>query len=242
MATVTDYYAVLGVARTASVEEIRSAYRKLARQYHPDVNAQGDAAERFRQVTEAYEVLSDAERRQRYDMFGSAQGGLGDFGIGDLFETFFGSEFRRREPRGPMRGADLRMEIEIELLDAVKGGERTIRVPRLETCERCEGSGAEPGSKISTCGTCNGRGEVRQVQQSVFGRFVNVSTCPRCGGSGKTVDALCTRCRGRPARRTLRRSLRAHPTSRACFLPSRGRRPCTRAPHLTRAGRARRGP
>jgi molecular chaperone DnaJ len=88
------------------------------------------------------------------------------------------------------------MEIEIELIDAVKGGARTIRVPRLETCERCEGSGAEPGSKISTCPTCNGRGEVRQVQQSVFGRFVNVSTCPRCGGSGKTVDALCTRCRG----------------------------------------------
>ena len=198
MATVTDYYAVLGVARTASVEEIRSAYRKLARQYHPDVsaNAEGDAAERFRQVTEAYEVLSDAERRQRYDMFGSAQGGLGDFGIGDLFETFFGSEFRRREPRGPMRGADLRMEIEIELLDAVKGGERKIRVPRLQTCARCDGSGAEPGSEITQCGTCGGRGEVRQVQQSVFGRFVNVSTCPRCGGAGKTVDKQCAQCRG----------------------------------------------
>src|SRR4029079_16227630 len=114
-----------------SVEEIRSAYRKLARQYHPDVNAEGDAAERFRQVTEAYEVLSDAERRQRYDMFGSAQGGLGDFAIGALFETFFGSEFRRREPRGPMRGADLRMEIEIELIDAGKGGARTVRSPSL---------------------------------------------------------------------------------------------------------------
>lgn len=197
MAAVTDYYAVLGVARTASVEEIRSAYRKLARQYHPDV-AEKDtgSAERFKQVTEAYEVLSDVERRQRYDMFGSAQGGLGDFGIGDLFETFFGAEFRRREPRGPMRGADLRMEIEIELIDAVKGGERKIRVPRLETCSHCDGSGAEPGSNITPCGTCGGRGEVRQVQQSVFGRFVNVATCPRCGGAGKTVDKLCTKCRG----------------------------------------------
>jgi len=141
-------------------------------------------------------VLTDPQRRQRYDMFGTATGGFSDFGIGDLFETFFGGDLRRREPRGPMRGADLRMEIEIDLLDAVQGRERVITVPRLEICERCRGSGAEPGSAISTCGTCGGRGEVRQVQQSVFGRFVNVSTCPRCGGAGKTVDKLCTRCRG----------------------------------------------
>jgi molecular chaperone DnaJ len=196
MATVTDYYAVLGVARTASVDEIRSAYRKLARQFHPDVNSDPDAGQRFKQVSEAYEILSDPERRQRYDMFGSAQSGLGDFGIGDLFETFFGAELRRREPRGPMRGADLRMEIEIDLLSAVLGGERKIRVPRLQTCARCEGSGAEPGSNVTTCAPCGGRGEVRQVQQSVFGRFVNVATCPRCGGAGKTVDKLCTACRG----------------------------------------------
>src|SRR5256714_2601366 len=196
MATQTDYYVLLGVPRSASDEQIRSAYRKLARQYHPDVNSAADASERFKAVTEAYEVLTDPQRRQRYDMFGSATGGLGDFGIGDLFETFFGGDLRRREPRGPMRGADLRMEIEIELIDAVQGGERVIRVPRLETCERCGGNGAEPGTSTSTCATCNGRGEVRQVQQSVFGRFVNVSTCPRCGGAGKTVDKLCTRCRG----------------------------------------------
>src|SRR6266545_232033 len=195
MATRTDFYDLLGVPRNASEEQIRSAYRKLARAYHPDVSQAPDAAEKFRQITEAYEILSDPEKRQRYDMFGNGQG-LGDFGIGDLFETFFGSEFRRREPRGPMRGADLRMEIEIDLLDAVKGGDRTVRVPRLEMCSRCEGSGAEPGSQVSTCATCNGRGEVRQVQQSVFGRFVNVATCPRCGGAGKTVDRLCTRCRG----------------------------------------------
>src|SRR2546427_6761415 len=196
MATQTDYYVLLGVPRSASDEQIRSAYRKLARQYHPDVNSASDASERFKAITEAYEVLTDPQRRQRYDMFGSTTGGLGDFGIGDLFETFFGGERRRREPRGPMRGADLRMEIEIELLDAVQGRERVITVPRLETCERCHGNGAEPGTSTSTCATCNGRGEVRQVQQSVFGRFVNVSTCPRCGGAGKTVDKQCTRCRG----------------------------------------------
>src|SRR5437870_11636052 len=196
MATQTDYYALLGVARSATDEQIRSAYRKLARQYHPDVNSADDASDRFKAITEAYEVLTDPQRRQRYDMFGSTTGGLGDFGIGDLFETFFGGDLRRREARGPMRGADLRMEIEVDLLDAVQGRERVITVPRLETCERCRGSGAEPGSTISTCGTCGGRGEVRQVQQSVFGRFVNVSTCPRCGGAGKTVDKLCARCRG----------------------------------------------
>src|SRR5207302_3178264 len=165
MATQTDYYALLGVARSATDEQIRSAYRKLARQYHPDVNSASDASERFKAITEAYEVLTDPQRRQRYDMFGSTTGGLGDFGIGDLFETFFGGALRRREPRGPMRGADLRMEIEIDLIDAVQGRERVITVPRLETCERCHGNGAEPGTSTSTCATCNGRGEVRQVQQ-----------------------------------------------------------------------------
>ena len=193
MATTRDHYEVLGVGRGASEDEIRSAYRRLARQYHPDVSDADDAAARFREVTEAYEVLSDPQRRQRYDMFGGA-GGFGDFGIGDIFETFFGGD-RRRE-RGPMRGADLRMEIELELVDAVRGGERVISVPRLENCERCSGNGAEPGTSTSTCATCGGRGEVRQMQQSVFGRFVNVATCPRCGGAGRTVDTPCATCRG----------------------------------------------
>ena len=194
MPTRTDHYAVLGVSRDATEDQIRSAYRRLARQYHPDVSGSEDAAARFKEVTQAYEVLSDAERRQRYDMFGTADAGVG-FGIDDLFNTFFGGEMRRRE-RGPMRGADLRMQLEIELIDAVRGGERLIKVPRLEACERCGGDGAEPGSKVTTCAMCDGRGEVRQVQQSVFGRFVNVSICPRCGGAGKTVDRVCASCRG----------------------------------------------
>ncbi|OGN79135.1 MAG: molecular chaperone DnaJ [Chloroflexi bacterium RIFCSPLOWO2_12_FULL_71_12] len=191
----TDHYGVLGVARGASVEDIRGAYRKLARQYHPDVNASPDAAQRFKEVTQAYEILSDPEKRQRYDMFGNGEfGDAAGFGIDDLFNTFFGGA-RRRE-RGPVRGADLRLQVELDLEEAVRGVEKTVVVPRQETCAHCGGGGAEPGSKTSTCGTCGGRGEVRQVQQSLFGRFVTVGTCPRCGGAGRTVDQPCKECRG----------------------------------------------
>src|SRR5205809_6702035 len=141
MATQTDYYALLGVARSATDEQIRSAYRKLARQYHPDVNSASDASERFKAITEAYEVLTDPQRRQRYDMFGSATGGLGDFGVGDLFETFFGGDLRRREARGPMRGGDLRMGIGMDLLGGVQGRERGIPGPRLRACGGGHGNG-----------------------------------------------------------------------------------------------------
>jgi molecular chaperone DnaJ len=191
----TDHYAVLGVERTATADEIRSAYRKLARQFHPDVSADPGAAERFTEVTQAYEILSDPEKRQRYDMFGTSEfGEMSGFGIDDLFNTFFGGA-RRRE-RGPVRGADLRMQVELDLEDAVSGVEQVVRVPRQETCDRCHGGGAEPGAKTSSCASCSGRGEVRQVQQSLFGRFVTVAPCPRCGGAGKTVDRVCTQCRG----------------------------------------------
>ena len=191
----TDHYAVLGLERGATADEVRSAYRKLARQHHPDVNAAPDAAVRFKEISQAYEILSDPEKRQRYDMFGDSEfGDMAGFGIDDLFNTFFGGA-RRRE-RGPIRGADLRFEIELDLEDAVRGLARTVRVPRQETCDRCHGSGAEPGAKTATCATCNGRGEVRQVQQSLFGRFVSVATCPRCGGAGKTVDKVCAECSG----------------------------------------------
>ncbi len=190
-----DHYAVLGIERNASADEIRSAYRKLARQYHPDVNRAADAAARFKEVTQAYEILSDPEKRQRYDMFGESEfGEMSGFGIDDLFNTFFGGT-RRRE-RGPVRGADLRLQVELDLEEAVAGALKKVQVPRQETCDRCHGSGAEPGAKTSTCATCNGRGEVRQVQQSLFGRFVTVATCPRCGGAGRAVDQVCTQCRG----------------------------------------------
>ncbi len=195
MAPPVDHYAVLGVARNASTEEIRSAYRRLARRYHPDVNADPEAHARFKEITQAYEILSDPERRQRYDMFGEGEfGDMAGFGIDDLFNTFFGGA--RRRDRGPIRGADLRLEIEIDLEGAVRGAARTVKVPRQETCDRCHGSGAEPGSAATTCATCGGRGEVRAVQQSLFGRFVTVATCPRCGGAGKTVEKTCTQCRG----------------------------------------------
>ncbi len=191
----TDHYAVLGVERTAAADEIRGAYRKLARQFHPDVSADPGAAERFTEVTQAYEILSDPEKRQRYDMFGTSEfGEMSGFGIDDLFNTFFGGA-RRRE-RGPVRGADLRMQVELDLENAVSGVEQVVRVPRQETCDRCHGGGAEPGAKTSSCASCSGRGEVRQVQQSLFGRFVTVAPCPRCGGAGKTVDRVCTQCRG----------------------------------------------
>jgi molecular chaperone DnaJ len=191
----TDHYAVLGVDRGASADEIRSAYRKLARQYHPDVSSDPAASERFKEVTQAYEILSDPEKRQRYDMFGSSEfGDAAGFGIDDLFNTFFGGT-RRRE-RGPVRGADLRLQVDLDLEETVSGVEKVVRVPRQETCAHCRGSGAEPGAKTTTCAACSGRGEVRQVQQSLFGRFVTVTTCPRCAGAGKTVDQLCTQCRG----------------------------------------------
>src|SRR2546430_661842 len=184
MATQTDYYGLLGVSRSATDEQFRSAYRKLARQYHPDVNSASDASERSKAITEAYEVLTDPQRRQRYDMFGSTTGGLGDFGIGDLFETFFGGDLRPREPRGPMRGADLRLEIEVELLHAVRAGARGA------------GRAGEPRPAPPTWAACSGGGEARQGQQSVLGRCVRVAACPRCGGAGKTLDKVCTTCRG----------------------------------------------
>ncbi len=197
-----DYYEILGVLRGASKEEIRRAFRRLARRHHPDVNRSPEAERAFKEVNEAYEVLSDPDKRQRYDAFGHAglegagvgfQGGFGPFG--DLFESFFGAR-RHRDPQAPIRGADLRLQIEIEFLDAVRGLERPIKVPREERCSRCEGTGAEPGTKPIACPTCGGAGEVRTVADSFFGRVVNVSTCPRCRGQGRIVESPCQRCGG----------------------------------------------
>ncbi len=214
MTTKRDYYEVLGVARGASATDIKRSYRRLARQYHPDINKEPEAEERFKEINEAYEVLGDEEKRATYDRFGHAGlqssaagasgfGGFGGFGdLGDIFEEFFsgvsGTRTRRAgRSRAPSRGDDLRADISVPFLDAVFGTEREIQVPRTETCPQCQGSGAEPGTTPIVCSQCRGTGEVRHVQQSFLGSVVKVGICPTCGGSGETIATPCGRCHGR---------------------------------------------
>ncbi|MBO8141409.1 MAG: molecular chaperone DnaJ [Firmicutes bacterium] len=216
MASKRDYYEVLGVSRDASPEEIKRAYRKLARQYHPDVNKDDpQAEEKFKEINEAYRVLSDPQARAKYDQFGPAAfdgagGGAGGFGssggfggaggfdpfgdIFDIFDMFTGGG--RARARGPARGRDLEMEIEVDFEEAAFGAEKTIEVPRVEVCPRCRGNRAEPGTPIQTCPECGGRGEIRRARTTAFGQFVNVTVCPRCGGEGKIAAAPCSECRG----------------------------------------------
>ncbi|MGC8827837.1 MAG: molecular chaperone DnaJ, partial [Anaerolineae bacterium] len=209
MSAKRDYYEVLGVERTATPEEIKKAYRRLARQYHPDVNKSPEAEARFKEINEAYEVLSDPDKRAAYDRFGHAGvsgNGFGDFtgfgfgGLGDLFEDLFagfGMGTSARASRRPRRGEDLRVQVEISFEEAVFGCKKEIEIPRTETCPRCNGSGAEPGTYPTTCPQCKGTGEVRRVQQSILGSFVTVSVCPRCQGEGTVINTPCTECRGR---------------------------------------------
>jgi len=200
-----DFYDVLGVPRTASQDDLRSAYRKLARQYHPDVSKEADAEVRFKEINEAYQVLNDQEKRAAYDRFGHAglgqNAGAGGFaggfgGFEDIFEDFFGFGSRRGSRQGPMRGADLPFEIEISFEEAVFGVEREIHLSRMETCPHCEGQGAEPGTTPIRCPECNGTGQIRRAQQSIFGSFVNVTTCPRCQGLGEVITTPCSACHG----------------------------------------------
>ena len=202
-----DYYETLGLGRKAKQEEIRRAYRRLARQYHPDVNKEDGAAEQFKEVNEAYEILSDREKRARYDRFGHAgvQGtGAGSsgfegfgFGIDDIFESFFGGARPGATARNrPQRGQDLRYDLRISFEEAVFGCEEEIEASRHETCPTCNGSGAKPGTRPVRCPECNGTGEVRHVQRSLFGSFVNVTTCPRCRGSGEEITSPCPECQG----------------------------------------------
>ena len=201
--TKRDYYDILGVGRSASNEDIKRSYRKLARQYHPDVNKTNGAEARFKEINEAYEVLSDERKRAAYDRFGHAgvEGGAApDFtgfgGFGEIFEEFFGGFGTRTTRRGPRRGADLRYDLTIDFLEAALGTEKEIEIARHETCPRCMGSGAEPGTTPVRCSTCSGTGEVRRVQQSILGSFVNVTTCPTCRGEGETIPIACVECRG----------------------------------------------
>jgi len=208
-----NYYEILGVSQDASKEDIKRAYRRLARQYHPDVNKEDGAEERFKEINRAYEILSDPEMRARYDRFGEAGisagagggGGAEDFGdmggFADIFETIFGGmggmgggSGRRRS--GPMRGDDLRLDLKLEFREAVFGGEKEIRIPHLENCDTCEGSGAKPGTSAQTCATCSGAGQIRRTTRTPFGSFAQVSVCPSCNGEGRTVEEKCETCGG----------------------------------------------
>lgn len=202
-----DYYDILGISRNANKDDIKKAFRKLARQYHPDVSDEPDAEAKFKEINEAYEVLSDDDKRARYDRFGhagvSGAAGFGGAGAGfpgfdEIFEEFFSSFGGRSTSRrrGPKPGSDRRVDITVTFEEAVFGTEREIRFDRLETCETCNGNGAEPGTHPVNCPQCNGTGEVRQVQQTFLGSMVRVTTCPRCGGKGTIVQSRCKTCDG----------------------------------------------
>lgn len=200
-----DFYETLGVERSASDEDIKKAFRRLAFQYHPDRNKEKDAEQRFKEINEAYEVLSDPEKRANYDRFGTAEGmgfgqgfeGFQGFGFGDIFDAFFGGTTTRARQRARAQaGNDLRYDLELTFEEAVFGVERDLEVKRSEVCEQCRGRGAEHPEDISRCSVCNGTGEVRRTQQSVFGQFVNVATCSTCQGVGERIVTPCGRCKG----------------------------------------------
>jgi len=207
-----DYYEILGVARDASGEAIKRAYRALARQHHPDVAHDKSKAEhRFKEINEAYEVLSDPRKRSQYDRFGyvgnGASAGAGDFGFGpggfgDIFDMFFGNMGAPAQTRraGPERGADLRYDVEITLEEAFHGTTKEIAYRRLAPCDSCNGSGAQPGTLIAPCERCGGNGTVRVSRQTPLGRVVTQTACTRCGGEGQVVAQPCTTCGGRGRR------------------------------------------
>ena len=208
MAVKRDYYEVLGVPRDASDEEIKRSYRRAAQRHHPDIDSSDGAEQRFKELNEAYRVLSDRQRRTAYDMFGHAgvdgasTGAGGGFGggfgpFGDIFDAFFGgSPAGARGRRRVVAGADLRYDLTIEFAEAVAGVTREINFPTLVQCSTCEGSGAEPGSQPEKCPECNGTGEKRRVAQTILGQMVNITACPRCNGEGSIVSTPCQVCRG----------------------------------------------
>lgn len=201
-----DFYDVLGVGRGAGDDELKSAFRKLARQYHPDVNKDPGAEEKFKEINEAYGVLSDAQKRARYDRFGRAglgnTGGYHDYTVdfADIFDELFG-QFGfgggRSTRRGPRRGRDLQMAISLSFEEAVFGAQKEVEFERDDTCSRCKGSGAEPGTSPTRCSTCGGQGEVRHVRQTILGQMMQTAACPTCGGRGEVIASPCRTCRGR---------------------------------------------
>ena len=229
MATKRDYYEVLGVSKTATDDELKKAYRKLAKKYHPDANPDNpkEAEEKFKEVNEAYETLSDPQKRKMYDQFGpdgpqgfgggaggpfGGQGGyysyttsgfdgFSDFGdLGDIFSSFFGGGFGSRSSRtnqGPVKGADLKASIDITFEEAYTGVEKEIYITRNEECNTCHGSGAKPGTKTETCNICHGTGTVKQVQTTILGQMQTTKTCSNCHGTGKVIKEPCETCRGK---------------------------------------------
>jgi molecular chaperone DnaJ len=205
MAVKQDYYEVLRVSRNASDEEIKRAFRKLAFQYHPDRNRQSGAEEKFKEINEAYQVLSDPEKRHRYDRYGrvDVEGGFPDFGfggLGDVFESFwdgFGTIFGQTGQRGPQKGDNLQMHLTLSFEEAVFGCSKEVEIPRIEFCPSCHGIGSKAGTNPETCPDCRGTGQVRRVRQSIFGRYTSITNCPRCGGSGTIISNPCPQCHGR---------------------------------------------
>lgn len=205
-----DYYEILGVEKNAEKDEIKGAFRQKARKYHPDVNKAPDAEEKFKELGKAYETLMDDEKRSLYDRYGEDglknagfdaggpfAGGFGD--LNDIFNSFFGGfgfSQRQVDPNAPQRGDDLRVDIQIEFEEAVFGLEKEVTIDHLENCEACKGTGAEPGSKPTTCNTCGGSGRVQQTTQTILGHFTQVTTCPDCHGSGQRIQNPCKECKG----------------------------------------------
>ena len=227
MANKRDYYEVLGVSKNATDDELKKAYRKLAKKYHPDANPDNkqEAEAKFKEVNEAYEVLSDPQKRKMYDQFGTADpqgfGGAGgpfgggnyysyttsgfdgfsDFGdLGDIFSSFFGGGARtgsRQQARGPKKGADLNLNLEITFEEAFLGVEKQISITRPETCDVCHGTGAKPGTSVTKCPICNGTGTVKQVQNTILGQMQTTRTCTNCHGTGEVIKEVCENCKGK---------------------------------------------
>ena len=213
MANKRDYYDVLGVDQNASAAEIKKAFRKLAMQSHPDRNKDQGAEERFKEINEAYEVLSDPDKRAAYDRFGHAgiEGfggrgfeGFGFGGFGDIFEAFFGGA-RTTRRAGPQRGEDLHYSLTISFEESIFGCEKEVEIVRTEVCSVCHGARSKPGSQPERCPACNGTGQVRQAQRSIFGQFINVTTCSQCRGEGKIITNPCPHCKGQGKERKARK-------------------------------------
>jgi len=200
-----DFYEVLGVPRNASDAEIKRAFRKLAFQYHPDRNKELGAEEKFKEINEAYQILSDPEKRHRYDRYGrvDVERGFPDFdfgGLGDIFESFFGgfgTPFGRTAQRAPQKGDSLQSHLTLSFQEAVFGCNKEVEIQRVEFCPSCHGIGSEQGTNPETCPDCRGTGQVRKVQQSIFGRFTHITTCSRCEGVGTVINNPCSQCKGR---------------------------------------------